>query len=71
MAVAFLFVRLLDGFPNTRDNYRGTLPAIFERNGLRNAAQTRRLRTPLGTIALYPSATLMRHARCASAYAET
>jgi ubiquinone/menaquinone biosynthesis C-methylase UbiE len=53
MAAAFLGVRLLDGFSNTRDNYRGTLPAIFESNGLRDAAQSQRLRTPLGTIALY------------------
>jgi ubiquinone/menaquinone biosynthesis C-methylase UbiE len=53
MAVAFLGVRLLDGFENTRDNYRGELPRIFERNGLKPAEETQRLRTPLGTIALY------------------
>jgi ubiquinone/menaquinone biosynthesis C-methylase UbiE len=53
MAVAFLGVRMLDGFTNTRDNYRGALPAIFEEAGLEQAEQTRRLRTPLGTIALY------------------
>jgi ubiquinone/menaquinone biosynthesis C-methylase UbiE len=53
MAAAFLGIRLLDGFSNTRDNYRGRLPEIFEQAGLVNADRTRQLRTPLGTMALY------------------
>ena len=53
MAVAFLGIRLLDGFENTAENYRGELPAIFEEAGLEGAEQTDSLRTPFGTLALY------------------
>jgi ubiquinone/menaquinone biosynthesis C-methylase UbiE len=53
MAAAFLSIRLLDGFENTADNVHGELPRIFEEAGLEKAEQTNRLRTPLGTIALY------------------
>ncbi len=53
MAIAFLGIRLLDGFENTAENRRGELPAIFEQAGLEGAEQTDRLRTPFGTLALY------------------
>jgi ubiquinone/menaquinone biosynthesis C-methylase UbiE len=53
MAVAFLGIRLLDGFENTAENYRGELPAIFEEAGLEQAEETDRLRTVLGTLSLY------------------
>jgi ubiquinone/menaquinone biosynthesis C-methylase UbiE len=53
MSVAFLGIRLLDGFENTADNVHGGLPRIFEEAGLAAAEQTDRLRTPLGTLALY------------------
>ena len=53
MAVAILGIRLLDGFENTAENVEGKLPAIFEGAGLEQAQQTKSLRTPLGTIALY------------------
>jgi ubiquinone/menaquinone biosynthesis C-methylase UbiE len=53
MAAAFLGIRLLDGFENTADNARGDLPRIFEEAGLERAQQTDRLRTVLGTLALY------------------
>jgi ubiquinone/menaquinone biosynthesis C-methylase UbiE len=53
MAAAFLSIRLLDGFENTADNVHGELPRIFEEAGLEKAEQTNRLRTPLGTLALY------------------
>jgi ubiquinone/menaquinone biosynthesis C-methylase UbiE len=53
MALAFLGIRLLDGFENTADNVHGELPRIFEDAGLEDAKQTDRLRTPLGTLALY------------------
>jgi ubiquinone/menaquinone biosynthesis C-methylase UbiE len=53
MAVAFLGIRLLDGFENTADNVHGELPRIFEEAGLEGAEETDRLRTPLGTLALY------------------
>ena len=53
MAVAFLGVRTLDGFANTRDNSRGALPSIFAEAGLEGAEQTGRLRTMFGTLAFY------------------
>lgn len=53
MAAAFLGIRLLDGFENTAENYRGELPKIFEEAGLKGAEQTNRIRTLLGTLALY------------------
>src|SRR3954447_1096085 len=53
MAIAFLGIRLLDGFENTADNVHGELPRIFEEAGLGHAEQTNRLRTVLGTLALY------------------
>lgn len=53
MAAAILGIRLLDGFDNTADNVHGDLPRIFEDAGLEDAKQTDRLRTPLGTLALY------------------
>jgi len=53
MAAAFLGIRLLDGFENTAENYRGYLPRIFEEAGLARAQQTDRLRTMFGTLALY------------------
>ena len=53
MAAASLGVRVLDGFDNTRDNYRGALPEIFEEAGLGQAERVGRLRTLFGTLALY------------------
>jgi ubiquinone/menaquinone biosynthesis C-methylase UbiE len=53
MSVAFLGIRLLDGFENTADNVHGELPRIFEEAGLESAEETDRLRTVVGTIALY------------------
>ncbi len=53
MALAFLGVRLLDGFENTRENARGALPSIFEQAGLEDAERMDRLRTVFGTLALY------------------
>lgn len=53
MRVAFQGIRLLDGLSNTAENYRGELPAIFERAGLANARETDRLRTMFGSLVLY------------------
>jgi ubiquinone/menaquinone biosynthesis C-methylase UbiE len=50
---AFLGVQLLDGFETTRDSVEGVLPALIAEVGYRDVVETRRLRTPLGTIALY------------------
>ena len=53
MRLAFQGIRLFDGFSNTGENYRGELPAIFEGAGLRQAAETGRLRTAFGSLVLY------------------
>ena len=53
MHAASLSIRLLDGFSNTRENFSGALPELFEEGGLVGAAETRRLRTPFGSLALY------------------
>ncbi len=53
MRALFLGVRVLDGFEQTRDNTAGALPRIFADAGLVRSGETERLRTVLGTIALY------------------
>jgi ubiquinone/menaquinone biosynthesis C-methylase UbiE len=53
MRALFGWVRLFDGFEQTRDNAAGALPAIFEQGGLEGAEETERLRTAFGTLALY------------------
>jgi ubiquinone/menaquinone biosynthesis C-methylase UbiE len=53
MAAAFLAIRIGDGFSNTRDNVHGALPEIFDQAGLVDAEETDRLRTFIGTLALY------------------
>jgi SAM-dependent methyltransferase len=46
-------VRLFDGLERTRDNATGALPEIFEQGGLEGVAETDRIRTAFGTLALY------------------
>jgi ubiquinone/menaquinone biosynthesis C-methylase UbiE len=53
MAAASFSIRVFDGFSNTRDNFRGALPDIFERAGLVRAGETNHLRTVFGTLALF------------------
>jgi ubiquinone/menaquinone biosynthesis C-methylase UbiE len=53
MAALFLTVRAFDGFGVTADNARGRLPALFAETGLEEVRERRRLRTALGTVALY------------------
>jgi ubiquinone/menaquinone biosynthesis C-methylase UbiE len=53
MRCAFLAVRLLDGFENTRDNVQGRLPALFAQAGLREVQERTTFATVLGTLALY------------------
>jgi hypothetical protein len=66
MALAFLAIRALDGFSNTRDNVRGALPEIFEQFGLLGAVETGRLRTMLGTLSLYRAERPLRRLRAGS-----
>jgi ubiquinone/menaquinone biosynthesis C-methylase UbiE len=46
-------VRLFDGLERTRDNAAGALPEILEQGGLKGVAETDRIRTAFGTLALY------------------
>ena len=50
MKLAFLPVRLLDGFAPTRDNVRGKLPALLREAGFSDVAETRHARTLYGTL---------------------
>lgn len=50
MKLAFLPVRLLDGFAPTRDNANGDLPALMREAGLTDVAETRHTRTLYGTL---------------------
>ena len=52
MRLAFLGVRLLDGFETTGDNVRGMLPRLIERAGFTDVRETRRRRTVFGTLTL-------------------
>lgn len=60
MRVAFLGIQALDGFETTSDNVRGDLPQILAEAGLERVQERRRLRTPLGTIALLSAGALRR-----------
>lgn len=53
MHAMFFFVRLFDGFENTRDNFRGRLPALCSEAGFSEVVETGRFNTIAGTIALY------------------
>jgi ubiquinone/menaquinone biosynthesis C-methylase UbiE len=53
MRVAFLGVQLLDGFATTNDSVRGKLPDYMARARFVDIEETRRFRTPLGSISLY------------------
>ena len=53
MAALSLSIRAFDGFEVTAENLRGALPSLFEQAGLENAQERGRLRTTLGTLALY------------------
>jgi ubiquinone/menaquinone biosynthesis C-methylase UbiE len=49
----FYSIQLLDGFPNTRDNVAGQLPALMEAAGLQHVTVHREINTVYGTLALY------------------
>lgn len=51
MGSLFLAVRLLDGYPNTRDNVKGRLPAIFRDAGFAAVEETGTMSTMFGTLA--------------------
>lgn len=49
----FVFIQLLDGFRNTRDNVSGRLIELFEQAGFVEVAQRQTFSTVFGTMALY------------------
>jgi cyclopropane fatty-acyl-phospholipid synthase-like methyltransferase len=53
MGLAFLGVRLLDGFESTRDVVHGRFVPLLREAGFADAEETRRTRTIFGTLALY------------------
>lgn len=53
MRGAFFVVQLLDGFATTADNVAGRLPELMAEAGFASVHEGERIRTPLGTIALY------------------
>jgi len=53
MRAAFLGVQLLDGFGTTSDSVTGKLVELMCTVGFRDVEETQRIRTPLGTLALY------------------
>ena len=53
MSVAFLSVRMLDGFKTTADNINGLLPVLFGYAGFEDIQQSRRYMTMSGTLGLY------------------
>lgn len=52
MQVAFLGLRLLDGFPNTRDHAGGRLPTLIVATGFKTPTRHLRLRTAWGRLEL-------------------
>ena len=53
MQLAFLGVRLLDGFETTRDNAEGRLVELIQEAGFRSVAETHHEMTVFGTLSLY------------------
>lgn len=53
MSALSLTIRVLDGFEPTRANFKGDLPRLFERGGLRRVQVKGHLRTVTGSLAFY------------------
>lgn len=53
MRIAFLLIRLLDGFSNTADNAAGRLPDLMREAGFTDVQVRREFATVFGTMALY------------------
>jgi len=53
MRALFFPVRLLDGFPNTRDNVEGRLPGFAKDAGARSVEQHAEFNTVFGTLRLF------------------
>jgi SAM-dependent methyltransferase len=53
MRLAFIPVRILDGFDNTRDSVEGQLPRLLSAGGFIDVSESKRYSTPLGTVSLY------------------
>lgn len=53
MRLAFLPVRVLDGFARTEDNVKGLLPDLMERAGFADVRERESFHTLFGTLSLY------------------
>ena len=53
MRAAFVFIQLLDGFANTRENVAGGLPELFREAGFEDVVHRQNMATVFGTMALY------------------
>lgn len=53
MQLLFRQVRMLDGFENTKPNKDGVLPDLIASAGFIDAAETRVIQTPTGSISIY------------------
>jgi ubiquinone/menaquinone biosynthesis C-methylase UbiE len=53
MSALSLTIRMLDGFEPTRANFKGDLPRLFERGGLRRVQTNGHLRTVTGSLVFY------------------
>lgn len=53
MNLAFLPVRILDGFAVTEDNARGRMAALMEEAGFREVQETGRMRTAFGVLVFH------------------
>ncbi len=52
-AIASYFIRVLDGFETTRDNFNGSLPNLIAESGFSRVQETLSFDTTFGTIRLY------------------
>lgn len=53
MRKAFYLLQLLNGFDNTTDHMKGTLPSYIENAGFSSVEETRQYATLFGTLSLY------------------
>jgi len=53
MRFLFVFIQILDGFPNTQDNIKGKLISLFQESGYSEVRKRKSFSTMFGTMTLY------------------
>ena len=53
MRFLFVFIQILDGFPNTQDNIKGRLISLFQESGYSEVRKRKTFSTIFGTMTLY------------------